>query len=138
MNSLVELTALEARIPGGIPSSETDRAQAALDDAAALVEAYAAQDDEDKWDSNTVPMSVVTVVCAVAMRALHNPYGMQSETMGGYTWRKDAEASGSALYLTEGEKKLVRREAGTSTPIISIETKLHYGFYEPDTYFLGG
>lgn len=121
MQPLANLSQLQNRIPGGIPSEELPRAEAALEDASALVRDVT----NETWHDQPVPQSVVMVVCAVARRVLHNPYGMQSETMGGYTWRNET----AGVYLTNEERAVVLRAAGKSDGVISIETELHYGFH---------
>lgn len=106
-----------ARLPAGI-DEETDgaRAQAALDDASALIRAEAGvtwtttdDDDETIVDPDT-PDIVLTVCIAVARRAFNNPDGIRSESTGSYSASfTDASAD---VYLTKAEKTHIRRAAG--------------------------
>lgn len=85
--------------------AETDRAQAALDDASALVDTVATIPDP-------APAGVKAVVCSVALRLFGNPDQLTSETIGNYTWRVD----GAGLFLTSYEENALQRLSGSTTP----------------------
>lgn len=107
--SLASVDDLSSRIEGGIAVADEDRAQALLDDVSALIRAEAETDWVD--DSNaldSVPDVVVTICLSAARRAWQNPGGYVSETIGGYSYRV-ADGGTSGLYLTEEEKRLIRR-----------------------------
>lgn len=115
--ALVSLADFALRV-GGISAADEDRAQAALDDASALVRAEAGENWVDAEDAlEDVPDLIVTIVVAVAIRAFRNPEGVRSETIGNYSVAY-ADSS-TAVFLTEGERRLIRR-AGGRTGIGSI------------------
>lgn len=103
--ALASLDHLAAR-SGNI--DDEDRAQAALDDASALVIMEAGTDWSD--DENGVPAVIVAVVCAAAGRALRNPDAVKSETIGQYAVTYGNTIGG--VWLTANEKAVVRRAAG--------------------------
>jgi hypothetical protein len=88
-----------------------------LGDASAFVCDVAGKDwtvvdpDDNSVSLGAVPALIVIVVCEAARRAFENPAGLQSETMGDYTWRAGA-SGGVGVFLTETEKTIVRRAAG--------------------------
>lgn len=118
--ALVSLEDFALRV-GGISAADEDRAQAALDDASALVRAEAGENWVDADDAiEAVPDLIVTIAVAVAIRAFRNPEGVRSETIGNYSVAY-ADSS-TAVFLTEGERRLIRRAGGrTGIGSISIE-----------------
>ncbi len=98
-------------MPSGVSDADSARAQAALDDASALIRAEAGitwvNDDDELTD---VPDILVTLTCKAAQRVIVNPDGQSQSQTGpfGGAW---ANAS-SDVYLTKYEKNLVRRAAG--------------------------
>lgn len=113
--ALASLEALSDRTPGGIGEDDETRAQAALDDASALIRAEAGDDwvtddDPPELDEDALPDVVVTVCCAAARRALVNPDGVTQESLDGYStsYRNDS----ADVYLTKAERRLVRSAAG--------------------------
>jgi hypothetical protein len=101
---------LETRIG---PVDDEARAEAALDDASALIRAEAGK----TWVTSTaldadVPDILAVVCITVARRVIENPNGVASESLGDATINYE-NASGD-VYLTAGEKRLVRRAAGIS------------------------
>lgn len=101
---------LDARNPAGIAGDET-RAQAALDDASALIRSAAGKTwvDDDNELAN-VPDIVVTICCRAALRSFTNPAGVTQQTAGPFS---ASYANGSTdVYLTKGERSEVRAAAG--------------------------
>lgn len=95
--------------------AEAARAEAVLADVSALAREEAGRD----WMNNAVtpsvpnpPDVVITVVLKAAKRALENPDGLSSETVGDYTWRKEGTEDG--VYLTDRECRILRRVGGKS------------------------
>ena len=84
--------------------AETDRAQAALDDASALIDTVATVPDP-------VPSGVLSITCSVALRLFGNPSQFTSETIDDYTWRVD----GAGLFLTPYEENALRRLSSDTT-----------------------
>lgn len=99
---IISLKDFEDRYHG--PVDDPARVTLLLDDASALVREAAGDDFEDG-----VPAAVVPVVVEAVRRAVDNPAGLDSETIGGYTWR--AERSRTGVYLTDAERRTVRRAA---------------------------
>lgn len=111
--ALVSLEDFALRL-GGISASDEERAQAVLDDASALVRAEAGDED---WvdDDNTleeVPGVIAAITVAVAIRAYRNPDGVRQESIGTYSVAY-ADTS-TAVFLTEGERRMIRRAVGLS------------------------
>ena len=102
-----------------------ERAQAALDDASALIRAEADPEDwiDDSGALEDVPAIVVTVCCKVAQRILANPDGLTSEGIGSYN--QSFSNPSSDAYLTKSERPLIRRAAGSS-PVGSVELQTPY------------
>lgn len=113
---------LADRHPGGIADADEARAQAALDDASALIRAAAQKtwvDDNDALED--VPDIVVTVCVRAALRAFVNPTGLTQETTGPFS-ASYGNAS-TDVYLTSKEADLVKQAAAdTSIGIFSIDT----------------
>lgn len=104
--ALASLEAFTARLGRSlVDGPETDRAEAALDDASAYIETFGAIPGGAADPTGTVPPAIVAVACVVALRLFNNPEGLTSETVGSYTWRVD----GAGLYLTEAEKATIAK-----------------------------
>lgn len=122
--ALVSLDDFALRTPG-IDAVDEDRAQACLDDASALIRAEAAVTwVDDDGGLAEVPEVVVAVCVAVALRAWLNPDGARSEQIGNYsvTWAD----SSTGVYLSEGERRMIRRAAGRSA-IGAVTLESPYG-----------
>lgn len=112
---LAGLDELERRLPQGrIAEGEDEvRAGAALEDASTLVRAEAGVDwVDDAGNLTAVPDPVVTVVCAVAARAMNTSFrfGADSET-------GPAE---SGLFLKATERALIRSALRPSVPPVGV------------------
>jgi hypothetical protein len=103
----VTLATFAARYEVTIPVADETRVLALLGDACGLVSDLTGID----YDTVAAPTSVVAVICAVVRRAYENPAGLQSETIGDYTWRGNAALT-PGLYLTAEETRIVLRAAG--------------------------
>lgn len=108
-----------SRYGGDSDSDDADSITTLLSDASAFVIDVAGKDwtvidpDDDSVSLEDVPAMVVIVVCEAARRAFENPAGLQSETMGDYTWRAQLTgASTTGVFLTSAERAIVRRAAG--------------------------
>lgn len=102
---------LAARLPSDIAGPDDARAQAALDDASALVRSYAGKSwvTDDVLDSD-VPDIIVTVTVRCALRSFTNPSGVSQESAGPFS--ASYANSSSDVYLTAAEKAQVRKAAG--------------------------
>lgn len=108
---------LTARRQGGVRDGERSRAQAALEDASALIRTEVGNDYVDTTGDTpvlltTVPDIFLSVTCSAARRALDNPDGLQAETLG--PWSGTYANSSGDVYLTTAERRLVRKGAGVS------------------------
>ena len=113
--ALSDLEAMGARVVGGIDADDEPRAQAALDDASALVRYEAGLTWVDASDvlDDDIPDIVVTITLAVAIRAFLNPAdGVTSEQIDGYS----AGYNAGGLYLTKAEKAALNGLPGAGTP----------------------
>lgn len=97
---LAEVADLEARMG----TVDATKGAAALDDISALVAAESGCD----WDATSVPAAVKVVVLTAARRALENPQGVTSETVGSYSYALDASRA-TGVFLTASERKLIGR-----------------------------
>ena len=120
--ALADIPALDARIPGGLADADTARAQAALDDASALIRAEAGTNwtNDDGTELEDVPDVVVTICIAAARRALTNPDGVTEEAVGDA--RRSYSESSLDVFLKASEKALIRRAAGSFGGITTIAT----------------
>lgn len=111
--ALVSLDDFALRL-GGLAAADEDRAQAALDDASALIRAEAGTEDwvDDDGGLEEVPDVIVAICAAVAIRAFRNPDGVRQEQIGNYSVSY-ADTS-TAVFLTEGERRIIRRAVGVS------------------------
>lgn len=106
MAGLIAVADLDAR---GIEYATSDQAQAAIDDASAIVRQYVAPvlDDVDTPDA---PAAVVAVVVAMVRRGLTNPRGLAQETLGDYSYAAGSNAV-ATMFPTRREKVLLRQAA---------------------------
>lgn len=106
------------RRPGGVSEGDRARAQAALDDASALIRAEVGADWLDPDDSLRLAVNVpgifLSVACSAARRAFDNPDGLQSEQLASGYQAAYANSS-SDVYLTAAERRVIRKAAGIST-----------------------
>lgn len=119
MTPLATLSAMEARLRRPLTGPEATAAEAAIDDATALVLAVTGR----TWLVSGVPDTRVTpIVLSVALRAFRNPEGYSTETVG--SWTGVTGGSGqdvaSGVYLTTHERDQLRALMGKSG-IVSVE-----------------
>jgi hypothetical protein len=119
------------------PVDDVTRAEAALDDASALIRAEAGKTwaTDGALDAD-VPDILVVICIAVARRVIENPNGVSSETLGDATISYE-NASGDA-YLTAAEKRLVRRAGGISGSMGSVALEIGTPAWSGDTIAVTG
>lgn len=117
--ALASVTELNVRLPAELAGTEDDtRAQAALDDASALVRDEAGitwTDDDDELED--VPDIVVTITLEVARRALNRSfvYGAENE-----------DSRDAGLFLKAEEKRrLAAYSVSASSGMWSVGTDVH-------------
>ncbi|MET9262406.1 hypothetical protein [Amycolatopsis sp. NPDC004079] len=109
--ALADLGDLEARLgldPDTLAGPEKSRAQAALDDASALVREETRQDWVDPLTGEVAaPAPLVRVVLGAALRTYRNPDAEISQTLGPFA--RTLKAAEVGVYLTPPELAIVRR-----------------------------
>lgn len=128
MLSLATVADLEVRQGlsiGDLQDANLARAQAALEDASALVRAEAGKTWLDSGGVTvTAPAQVVTIVIKAALREYKNPDSFTSEQLGDYSYRTDAVGG---VYLTEDERRIIRAASGnTSHGLWTVRTPSSY------------
>lgn len=120
--AFADVGALAARIPGGIEDNDRPRAQAALDDASALIRAEAGNNWTNDEDTalEDVPDIVVTVCLSAARRAFVNPDGVTAASVGDAS--QSYSESSLDVYLKASEKALIRRANGSFGGLTTIAT----------------
>jgi hypothetical protein len=103
---LISVADLDAR---QVEYVDNAQAQAAIDDASAVARACVSPVLDDVED-DTAPAAVKAVVVGMVRRVLSNPRGLQSETLGDYTYAAGANAV-ATLLPTQREKRLLRQAA---------------------------
>ena len=112
--ALADITELEARLGHSIDDpSQITQAEARLADASEIVRAYAGEDwlNDDEDDVENVPGQIPGVVASMVERASLNPGGITQEAAGPFSRSFGSDAA-SRLYMTKGEKAVVRRAVG--------------------------
>lgn len=104
---LISVADLAAR---QVEYADDAQAQAAIEDASAVARACV-EPTFDQLETPDTPPLVVAVVCGMVRRVLANPQGLQSETLGDYSWMAAATGGVAALLPTAREKRLLRRAA---------------------------
>jgi hypothetical protein len=86
--------------------ADTERAQAALDDAASLIGTRGTF-------TQPVPAAVMAVCCSAALRRFNNPAEWTSERVGEWSGSRD-DAASIGLYLTPYEEGVIQRYSGAT------------------------
>lgn len=112
---------LAARLGRSFDELENARAQAALEDASAIIRAEAGKNWVTDGALDADIPDIVTVVClTVARRVVENPEGFTEMHLGD-SGGALANATGD-VYLTTNEKRLIRSAAGRSNGLFTIST----------------
>jgi len=118
---LATVAELERRLgvpEGSLSGEELARAEAALEDASALVRTAGRQSWTDATGENPAPEIVVIVTLRLAKRIYQNPEELRSAQLGDYSYQR-ANADG---LLTAAELALVREAAGIVDSAFSVRT----------------
>lgn len=120
------LAALEVRLGldvGSLEGADRDRAQAALDDAAALVLTEVSPAKAAEW-STDAPAVVALIALKAARREYENPRGISTESLGEHSV---GLTDTSGVYLTRREISQIRRAAtGASRAVGTTRTPSAY------------
>jgi hypothetical protein len=142
--SLATLDALKARVPGGIEQPDEARAQAALDDASALVRQAVGTtylDEDGVTLLATVPEIVASITLQCALRGFLNPPdGLRQTNLDGYG--ESFERGG--IYLTSDERSTLAAVpiSGSRKGLTVISTtrmddeEARYAFWAPTDHEL--
>lgn len=117
---------LAARTPGGIPDDDEERAQAVLDDASSKIRAEAGESwvtdgeldfpDDPDWAED----AIIRITLAVARRALSNPDGVESTTLGPFS--ETTSNASPDVYLTAAEKRDIAKIVGGTSGLWTLGT----------------
>jgi phage gp36-like protein len=135
--SLATLDQLEDRTTVENPTV----AQAALDDASALIRAHAGKSWVDAEGAlTTVPDVIQTICLAAAIRRVNNPMGYASEQISQYSYRYAGGSQSGSVFLTDDEKDTITRSLAaqvwtliTEVPGIKYRPNSGYLPTDPDT-----
>lgn len=109
---LADLTGMEVRLRRSLTGLEATAAEAAIDDATALIRAESGR----TWlDEDGLPdPRVANLVLAVALRAFRNPEGYSSQTVGSWTGTVGGTGQdvASGVYLTAHERRQLQALMG--------------------------
>lgn len=103
---LISVADLDAR---QVEYADEAQAQAAIDDASSVARACVSP-VLDSVETPNAPAAVRTVVVGMVRRVLANPRGLQSETLGDYTYAAGSNAV-ATLLPTQRERRLLRTAA---------------------------
>lgn len=102
--------------------ADPGQAEARLQQASELVRAYAGLDwlNDAQDELTLVPGAIPFVVCGIVERATQNPTGVTQESTGPFS-RSFGPDAASRIYLTDADKRIIRRAAGAQ-PLAVIST----------------
>ena len=92
-----------------VPSTDEVQVGAFLEDACGMIEDIIGRSYDSDGSGDLPPAAIVSVICTAVRRAYENPDGLTMEVTGGHTWM--TAPSGSGVYFTAGELRIVRRAA---------------------------
>lgn len=109
---LADPAGMEARLRRNLSGVELAAAEAAIDDASALIRAESGRswlDEDGLPDERVVPL-----VLSVALRAFRNPDGYATETVGSWTgvFGGSGQDTASGVYLTSHERRQLQALMG--------------------------
>lgn len=120
---LITIAELQARTGQTYAGTELAKANAAIEDASALVRQIGESEFHDVAAALDLPEAIRPVVVAMVRRALEVPTGaaagMTAEMVGAYSWQAggggDSSGPAASLYATKREIRIIRKAAGVST-----------------------
>lgn len=143
--TLAQVEALEARLGVSFSGTDFGRALGALQDASALIRAEAGQDwldddgNPDFGGLSAAEIATLESVClAVALRAYRNPSGAVQSSVGDVSVSFGRDSATGAVFLTEADRRVIRRVAGLSSVVAVALTTPYMGeavnYYVPVDY----
>lgn len=120
---IAEFTELQARLDWTLDAGEQNVAESALSDLSDDARFYGSS----RWDSETAPRQVKSLVLRAAVRHMRNPDGFVQSRAGDETiqWSDGGEDAGTA-HFTEREEKMLAAMAGRGTGLVSVNV-IAYG-----------
>lgn len=117
--AIASLPELQVRLEWDLDSGEQAIAQGALEDLSDDARFYGSQ----RWDSETAPRQVKSLVLRAAVRYMRNPEGFVQSRAGDETviWSDKGEDAGTA-HFTEREQKILGAIAGRGQGLTSVNT----------------
>lgn len=91
----------EARAGRTLSGAAVEQFEAFAEDASALIRQAAGSDFTNEQDDLDAPAGILPVAFRVVQRAVENPLGHDSQTVGNFTWRKETRTGAAAIYLTD-------------------------------------
>ena len=114
---LATLPELQARLDWQLDSGEQNVATSALEDLSDDARFYGS----NRWDSDTAPRQVKSLVLRAAVRHMRNPDGFVQSRAGDETiqWSDGGEDAGTA-HFTQREEKMLAALAGRGSCLASV------------------
>lgn len=145
MTPLADLAALSARLGMALDEHEAEgeRAQAALEDASALVRSESGKDWLDEHDDLVLdlPEIIAQVTLAAAYRAFRNPDGTAQASVGDVSVSYSRDGAAGSVFLTRAERRAVRKAGGVvAVGSLTLQTPYLQGqdpLYTSDGFPLG-
>lgn len=99
--------------------SQVPQFEAFASDASALIRQAAGSDLVDSYGDLDAPAGILPVAFRVVQRAIENPLGHDSQTVGNFTWRKETRTGAAAVYLTDEDVSDINAAMGR-TGFVSV------------------
>lgn len=129
------ITAADLIARPGFENLDSVQAQTLIDDASALVRLEAGT-ALDSVVAPNAPGAVVAVLVAMIRRGWRNPMGNASESLGDYAFTAGTSGGVATMYLTNRERRIVRRAVGGSG-VSSLNMTGDLPASPLDDYYLG-
>lgn len=128
MADLITVAQFTDRTGRTLTASQTTQVEALIADASALVVDIVNDSTVTAtWDAatpGTVPAAVVPVVVSMVRRALDNPHGYTSESVGSYSYNG---AKTEGIFATRTEERTLRKVTGTAgVGALNLDSHLPY------------
>lgn len=114
MTSLVTPGFVTTRLGETVTSTELTQIAAFIEDASGMVLDVGNPDWDPDDNDNLPPAAVKSVVFQMVRRALKNPDGFQTESIGDYRYGRDESVAVGGVMMTKDEYNTVRRAAAKS------------------------
>jgi hypothetical protein len=122
-DELASVTELQLRLDWTLDQGEQSMAEAALADLSDDARFYGSA----RWNSDTAPRQVKSVVLRAAARFMRNPDGYTQSRAGDETimWNDSAGQDAGTAFFTEREQKILASLAGRGNGLVSVQVIAH-------------